>query len=71
VVGIANGVARCLQSHGSQLSLAGRNQAKIESLAQELDAPFMIMDGTDFAQVEQAVTTASNTLGDSRLELPT
>lgn len=61
--GIANALARTLKGQGAQVFLAGRNQAKIESIAQELNSPFLIIDGTDFTQVEQAVTTATETLG--------
>jgi NAD(P)-dependent dehydrogenase (short-subunit alcohol dehydrogenase family) len=61
--GIANALARLLKSHGAQIFLAGRNQAKVETLADELNSPFQIIDGTDFGQVEQAVAAASSELG--------
>lgn len=61
--GIANALARQLKGEGAQVFLAGRNQMKIEALAQELNAPFQIIDGTDFGQVEQAVVAAVSELG--------
>lgn len=61
--GIANALARLLKSQGANIYLAGRNQAKLESIAQELDVPYQTLDGTDFAQVEQAVGDASVQLG--------
>lgn len=61
--GIATSLARLLKNQGANIFLAGRNQAKIEPLAQELDSPFQILDGTDFGQVEQAVANASTALG--------
>lgn len=61
--GIANALARLLKSHGANVYLAGRNQAKIETLAHELGVGFQVIDGTDFTQVEQAITQASSELG--------
>jgi NAD(P)-dependent dehydrogenase (short-subunit alcohol dehydrogenase family) len=61
--GIANALARLLKSQGANIYLAGRNQAKIESLAEELGVGFQVVDGTDFTQVEQAIAQASSELG--------
>lgn len=56
--GIANALARLLKSQGANVYLAGRNQTKLESIAQELELPYQTVDGTDFSQVEQALSNA-------------
>ncbi len=61
--GIGSEVARQLKKAGANVFLAGRSEANIVPLAQELNAPFRIIDGTDCNQVEQAIRDAEAELG--------
>jgi NAD(P)-dependent dehydrogenase (short-subunit alcohol dehydrogenase family) len=51
--GIGAALARRLAAAGSRVMLAGRNEAKLQELAQQLDQPHHVVDATDTSAVEQ------------------
>ena len=51
-------LARLLHARGDHVVLAGRNADKLQSLAQELGAPSVVVDATDAASVDAAVAFA-------------
>jgi NAD(P)-dependent dehydrogenase (short-subunit alcohol dehydrogenase family) len=61
--GIGSEVARQLTAGGAKVFLAGRREEPLAKLSEELQAPFLVVDGTDFNQVEQLVKQAAETLG--------
>ncbi len=60
--GIGSACARLLSARGHSLHLAGRNQAAIEALAEELQASFSIGDVTDDSFFEAASAAAGESL---------
>ncbi len=52
---IGAALARLLHARGDTVVLAGRNPDKLQALAAELDAPFVVVDATDAASVDAAV----------------
>lgn len=45
--GLGSSVCRLLSSHNYKLILAGRNKAGLESLADELESPYIVCDATE------------------------
>lgn len=60
--GIGSACARILAARGHSLHLAGRNQAAIEALAEELQASFSIGDVTDDSFFESVGAAAGESL---------
>lgn len=60
--GIGSACARILAARGHSLHLAGRNQAAIEALAEELQASFSIGDVTDDSFFESVSAAAGESL---------
>jgi len=61
--GIGSAVARLLAADGHRLFLAGRNTARVDSVAAELAAGTASVDATDFAAVDALADKAKETLG--------
>ncbi|MCO6456636.1 MAG: SDR family oxidoreductase [Pirellulaceae bacterium] len=57
--GIGSACARQLRAAGSQVMLAGRNEAALKALAAELDCPWQCADARSIAQVEHCVQSAA------------
>jgi NAD(P)-dependent dehydrogenase (short-subunit alcohol dehydrogenase family) len=60
--GIGSAVARKLNARGNGLHLVGRDQAKLQSLASELDASYTLGDVTDAALFERVAADAGDTV---------
>jgi NAD(P)-dependent dehydrogenase (short-subunit alcohol dehydrogenase family) len=56
--------SRRLRDSGAQLLLAGRNQGELESLSEEVDAPFHVVDATNIDAVEACVADATDRFGE-------
>ncbi len=61
--GIGSETCKRLRESGSNVLLAGRNEDRLRSLSQDLDAPFRVLDATDFDQMQACIDHASETLG--------
>ena len=57
--GIGSALARQLTAGGYRVVLGGRDRAKLDSLASELDTLGVEVDGTDFEQVDQFLGQAA------------
>lgn len=58
--GVGSALARKLNTRGGKVFLAGRNEDALESLADELDAPFKACDVLDSDQIEAVVEAAAS-----------
>ena len=56
---IGEAIARELKKDDASVFLAGRNEAALQSLSHEIDAPFAVFDAMDEASVRQVIATAS------------
>jgi len=61
--GIGSTTCRLLASRGTRLLLVSHNEEKLQTLADELDAPYVVADATQFDQVDAAAKQAHETLG--------
>jgi|TARA_B100001750_G_scaffold247605_1_gene273964 NAD(P)-dependent dehydrogenase (short-subunit alcohol dehydrogenase family) len=61
--GIGSALARALKSHGHQVILGGRDNEKLSSLGDELTAPHVIIDGSDFTSVNEGIDSAVSISG--------
>ncbi|MHC2065899.1 SDR family NAD(P)-dependent oxidoreductase [Bremerella sp. T1] len=61
--GIGSAIARKLRANGSQLMLVSRSQEKLQALADELDADSLVVDATQFDQMDGAAKQAKETFG--------
>lgn len=61
--GIGSAVARLLASNGHRLFLAGRNTARLDSVAAEIAADTATVDAADFASVDALADRATEALG--------
>ncbi len=61
--GLGSSVCRLLSSHNYKLILAGRSRAGLESLADELESPYIVCDATDFASMASCFEDAQLTSG--------
>ena len=61
--GIGSATARHLAARGDRVVLVGRDPARLEGLAGELDAPFVVADGTDPDAALGAVREAGERCG--------
>ena len=61
--GIGSAVAHRLADDGAQLILGARTEGDVDDLAAETDGDAMPLDATDFNQVQEAVSHATDTYG--------
>lgn len=61
--GIGQTLARSLAAQGAKLFLTSRTEARIAPLAEELNAPYALLDIADFDAVEQLFVQAGEALG--------
>jgi NAD(P)-dependent dehydrogenase (short-subunit alcohol dehydrogenase family) len=61
--GIGSALSRRLASRGDRVALAGRTEANLSSLSDELDAPTFVVDATDPAAVAAVTKEASAQFG--------
>lgn len=61
--GIGSELCRRLTSQGQKVTLAGRNEAALRRLGQELDAPVEIVDATSIEQVETCMQRVAESTG--------
>ena len=61
--GIGSALARDLKSQGNQVILGGRDSEKLKSLGEELTAPYVIVDGSDFASVNEGIDSGASISG--------
>ncbi len=61
--GIGAAIARLLRAQGAAVFLTGRDQARLEALARELDAPALAIDLVVPGAAEGLVTTAAEAMG--------
>ncbi len=61
--GIGSELARVLSADGHRVALSGRDTDRLATLAEEVDAPALSADATDFEQVEGVVAAAIDELG--------
>ncbi len=59
--GIGSALARRLSARGDRLTLVGRHEEKLRTLAQELGAHQALADATDSAAIEAAIAQAAQT----------
>jgi NAD(P)-dependent dehydrogenase (short-subunit alcohol dehydrogenase family) len=57
--GLGRALSRRLAADGARLFLGGRGEAALSELAQELDATYSLVDGTDFSQMDGFLDSAS------------
>lgn len=57
--GLGRALSRRLSANGARLFLGGRTEAALSELATELDSPYFLVDGTDFARVDEFLDRAS------------
>jgi len=61
--GIGSAVAQRLADDGAQLILGARTESDVDDLAGETDGDALPLDATDFSQVQDAVSHATDTYG--------
>lgn len=61
--GIGSELCRMLRRRGSRLMLAGRNEAALAELAENINSPFRVVDATSIESVQQCVQDASEEFG--------
>ena len=61
--GIGSAVAHRLADDGAQLILGARTERDVDDLAEETDGDALPLDATDFSQVQDAVSHATDTYG--------
>ena len=61
--GIGSAVAHRLADDGAQLILGARTESEVDDLAEETDGDALPLDATDFSQVQDAVSHATDTYG--------
>ncbi len=61
--GIGQTLARLLAAQGASLYLTGRSEERVSALAAELDAPYSVLDASDFEAVGNVFAQASEALG--------
>ncbi len=60
---VGSETSRRLRASGASLLVAGRNDARIASLAAELDSPYRVLDATAIDQVEECIDHGFETMG--------
>jgi NAD(P)-dependent dehydrogenase (short-subunit alcohol dehydrogenase family) len=61
--GIGSETCRRLRQLGENVLLCGRNEESLGELAAQIDAPFHVVDATDFDQVDASVEQANQLFG--------
>lgn len=61
--GIGSEVCRRLAHRGAKLMLAGRDEGKLQALAQELDAQYRAVDASSFEEMEACAAAAVEVFG--------